>query len=130
MARITHAAQIDLRFGDLACEVQDFRVAARPGDLARERFHVLRQCRIGTNGKAERVAKRVSRRTSAAFSGLRAGAGPGIRAVGLDLAVARQAAFFSLVGIVSITSNSPSSILLYAASQRLAEDRPTPIDLA
>ena len=41
MARITHAAQIDLRFGDLARELLDFRVGVRPGDLARERFHLL-----------------------------------------------------------------------------------------
>jgi hypothetical protein len=93
-ARIAHTAQIDLRFGDLAREVLDLRVGVGPGNLARQRFHFLRQCWSGTNGKAERVAKRVSRRASAPLDGLRAGAGQRIRAIGLDLAVAGQAASF------------------------------------
>ena len=41
MAGISHAAQIDLRFGDLAREVLGFRVGAGPGNLARKRFHLL-----------------------------------------------------------------------------------------
>ena len=41
MPRITHAAQIDLRFGDLARELLGFRVGAGPGNLARKRFHLL-----------------------------------------------------------------------------------------
>jgi hypothetical protein len=40
MARITHAEQIDLRFGDLACEVLNFRVGARAGNL--RGFRLLR----------------------------------------------------------------------------------------
>ena len=52
------------------------------------------------------MADRVSRRASAALVGLRAGAGPRIRAVGLDLAVARQAAFFPLAGAASPSSTS------------------------
>ena len=56
------------------------------------------------------MTKGVSGRAGAALRGLRAGAGPRIGAVGLDLAVARQAAFFPLAGVGSISSNSPSSI--------------------
>ena len=41
MAGISHPAQIDLRFGDLAREVLGFRVGAGPGNLARKRFHLL-----------------------------------------------------------------------------------------
>ena len=41
MAGISHAAQIDLRFGDLTREVFGFRVGAGPGDLTRKRFHLL-----------------------------------------------------------------------------------------
>ena len=41
MAGISHAAQVDLRFGDLAREVLGFRVGAGPGDLTRKRFHLL-----------------------------------------------------------------------------------------
>ena len=41
MPRIAHTAQIDLRFGDSACELSDFHVGAGPGDLARKRFHLL-----------------------------------------------------------------------------------------
>jgi len=33
LARITRAAQIDLRFGDLACEFLEFDVGGRPGKL-------------------------------------------------------------------------------------------------
>ena len=41
MAGISHAAQIDLRFGDLTCEVLGFRVSVGPGDLTRKRLHLL-----------------------------------------------------------------------------------------
>ena len=41
MAGISHAAQIDLRFGDLVREVLDFRVGVGPGNLTRKRFHLL-----------------------------------------------------------------------------------------
>ena len=41
MARIPHAAQIDLRFGNSARELLGFRVGTGPGDLARKRFHLL-----------------------------------------------------------------------------------------
>jgi hypothetical protein len=41
MARIAHAAQIDLRFGDAARELLGFRVSAVPGDLTRKRLHLL-----------------------------------------------------------------------------------------
>ena len=41
LAGISHAAQIDLRFSDSACELFGFRVGARAGDLARKRFHLL-----------------------------------------------------------------------------------------
>jgi hypothetical protein len=34
MAGTAHAAQIDLRFGDLAREILDFRVGAGPGQFA------------------------------------------------------------------------------------------------
>ena len=40
MARIAHAAQIDLRFGDAARELLGFRVSAGPGDLTRKRLHL------------------------------------------------------------------------------------------
>jgi hypothetical protein len=41
MARIAHAAQIDLGFGDLTRELLGFRVSPGPGDLARKRFHLF-----------------------------------------------------------------------------------------
>jgi hypothetical protein len=41
MARITHAAQIDLRFGDLARKLLNFHASVGPGNLARKRFHLL-----------------------------------------------------------------------------------------
>jgi hypothetical protein len=41
MPRITHAAQIDLRFGDLARELLGVRVGIGPGNFARKRSHLL-----------------------------------------------------------------------------------------
>ena len=72
------------------------------------------------------MAKRVSCGASAAVGGFGTGAGPRIRAVGLDLVVARQAAFFPWAGVVSISSNSPSSIsctLRRSVSPRTARRR-------
>ena len=51
MARITHAAQIDLRFGDLAREFLDFGVGAGPGNFARKRFHLFGQCGSEQTGR-------------------------------------------------------------------------------
>ena len=42
MARIAHAAQINLRFGDLAGEFLDFCVGVRPNNLARKRIYLFR----------------------------------------------------------------------------------------
>jgi hypothetical protein len=55
------------------------------------------------------VAMRVSRRAGAAVHSLWARAGPSIRAVGLDLGVARQLAVFPLVGGISTILYSASS---------------------
>ena len=85
---MTHAAQIDLRFGDPARELSDFNVGFRSGDFARERFDLFAQDSIGTNGQAQPVAKGVSRQASAPLRGFRAGAGPCVFAVCLDLACA------------------------------------------
>jgi hypothetical protein len=41
MAGISHAAQIDLRFGDVARELLDFRIGVGSGNLARKRFHLF-----------------------------------------------------------------------------------------
>ncbi len=41
MARITHTAQIDLRFGDPAREFLDFSVGVGPGNFAREHFDLF-----------------------------------------------------------------------------------------
>ncbi len=38
---MTHAAQIDLRFGDPAREFLDSGVSAWPGNFARERLHLF-----------------------------------------------------------------------------------------
>ena len=43
MARITHAAQIDLRFGNPARQFQDFGFGVWPGNFARERVHLFRK---------------------------------------------------------------------------------------
>jgi hypothetical protein len=41
MARIPHAAHIDLSVSDLTRELLDFRSRIRPGNFARKRFHFL-----------------------------------------------------------------------------------------
>ena len=111
MSRKTHATQIDLRFGDPAREFYFSGVSVWPGNFARECFHLIEQDWLGANWQAQPVAKCVPRRASAAPCSLGTSAGPRIRAVGLDLALARQAAFFPLAG-ASSTSKSPSSISL------------------
>jgi hypothetical protein len=42
MARVTHAAEIDLRFGDPACEFSYFPVGVGPGNFTRHRFQLFR----------------------------------------------------------------------------------------
>ena len=42
-ARITYAAQIDLRFGDLACEHLDMSAGVPPSDLKCEGLHFFRK---------------------------------------------------------------------------------------
>jgi hypothetical protein len=121
MACVTHAPQIDLRFGDPARQFLDFGVGACPGNFARERFHLFAQGWVGTNGKAQPVAKRVSRRSSAALGGLRAGTGPRVGAVGLPLAVGRQVASFPFSGVVPINLYWPPRCL--ARSFRSASPR-------
>jgi len=38
---MTYSAQVDLRFGDSARELPDFRSRISPGNFARKRFHFL-----------------------------------------------------------------------------------------
>jgi hypothetical protein len=83
MARITHAANVDLRFVDSAFEFLDFGVGAGPGNFARKRFNLFGQGWIGMNGHAQRVAKRVLGRASAAPRGFRGGTGPSVCAFAL-----------------------------------------------
>ena len=52
MARITHAAQIDLRFGDPPREFFCSGVGVWPGNFTRERFHLFGQGWIGANWQA------------------------------------------------------------------------------
>jgi hypothetical protein len=90
MSRITHATQVDLRFGDPARESFDFGGRIRPGNFARKRFDLFGQDWIGANRQIQPVAKRVSRCASATPGGPRAGAGARIRPVSVDLAIARS----------------------------------------
>jgi hypothetical protein len=90
MARVTHAAQIDLRFSGPAREFLDFGTGVGPGDFAGERFNLLGQGWIGTHRQAQSVAKSVSRCVGAAPRGSRAGAGRRVGAVCLGLAGARH----------------------------------------
>src|SRR4051794_41586965 len=110
MSRITHATQIGLRFSDPAGELLDPGIGLWPGNFARERFDLFGQRWVGASRQAQPVAKRIARRASAAPCSFRTSAGPRIRAVGLDLTVARQGAFFPFAGVVSTTLNSASSI--------------------
>lgn len=60
MARITHAAQIDLRFGDSAREFLHFGISVCPSNLARERLDLFRQGLIGIDRQAQTVPKGIS----------------------------------------------------------------------
>jgi len=103
MPCVAHASQINLRFRDAESQSADFGVGVWPGNFVCQRFHLFGQGRIGIKRQTQTVAKRVSRRTDAALRGFWAGTSPSVRAVGLDFGVARQAAVFPLVGVVSIT---------------------------
>ena len=65
MARSTHAAQIDLRLGDLAGELLHFRVGIGAGDFAAPAPRRLPTIPIGMDRQAQRVAKGVSGRVGA-----------------------------------------------------------------
>ena len=129
MARIPHAAQIDLCFGDAARELLDFRIGVGPGNFARKRFHLLGQGWIGTNRQAQPMAKRVSRRANAAPSGLRAVLARAFARLALILRSLVKPRFFLWLAL-SRSLKLGVLDLLHAPSQRFAEDRPTPIDLA
>lgn len=109
MARITHAAQIDLRFGNSACENFDVSAGVPPRDLTCESLHFFKKRWVRLDGKAQTMAERIFRRAATTVIGFRPGANLSIHAVGFNLAVARQAAFFPLARVVSITLNSRSS---------------------
>ena len=57
MARLTHAAQIDLRFGHLARQFQEFGAGGGPGDVARQRVDRFGKNRIRNNRHAQAVAR-------------------------------------------------------------------------
>jgi hypothetical protein len=57
--RISHAFQIDLRFGNSARDLLDFPASIRSGNFARKCLNFFRQSGIGKNGQAEPVAVRV-----------------------------------------------------------------------
>ena len=103
MAQVTHSAQIDLRFGDPVCENLDVSAGVRPRNLTCKRLHLFTQPLVRLDGHAQPVAECVFCGAGAAVKGSWPGANPSIRAVGSDLAVTRQAAFFPLTGVVSIT---------------------------
>ena len=50
MARLAYAAQIDVRFGDLASKVMDIAIGVPPGNFARESSHFFAPGRIGMDG--------------------------------------------------------------------------------
>ena len=102
MARITHAAQIDLRFSDSACEYFDVSAGVPPRDLTRESLHFFTKRWVRLDGKAQAVAERIFCRAGTTVIGFRPGANLSIHAVGLDLVVARQAA--SLLWLASSRS--------------------------
>ena len=109
MTRITHAAQIDLRFGDSACKTFDVSAGMQPRDLTCEILHFFTKRLVRLDGKAQTVAERIFCRAGTALITFRPSANLSIHAIGFNLAVARQAAFFPLAGVASITSNSRSS---------------------
>ena len=52
MARITHPPHVDVRLGDVSCELLHFRISAWPCNLIRKGFDVLREGWIGSNWQA------------------------------------------------------------------------------
>jgi len=56
LARITYAAQIDLRFSHSACEQLGVSAGMRPRDLTREGLHFFTKRLVRLDGKAQAVA--------------------------------------------------------------------------
>jgi len=79
-ARVPHAAEIDLRFGDPQRERLQHRVRSVTGDARRERPRVGRGVRIGKDRNVQAVAQRVARRLGPAGRGARSLAGAAIPA--------------------------------------------------
>jgi hypothetical protein len=86
IAGTANAAQIDLRFCDVARALLNFGGGAGPDDLTRGSLHLFTRGLIGTHGDAQSVAERVSRHSSATLPRFRAGTGPRVFAVRRDLA--------------------------------------------
>jgi hypothetical protein len=79
-ARVPHAAEIDLRFGDPQRERLQHRVRSVTGDARRERPRIGRGVRIGKDRNVQAVAQRVARRLGPAGRGARSLAGAAIPA--------------------------------------------------
>jgi len=60
MARATHAAKIDLRFGNAARELAHFGISVWPSNLAGKRFGLCAEGLIGVNRQAQSMPKGVS----------------------------------------------------------------------
>ena len=69
MARITYAAQIDLRFGDPECEHLDVSAGVRPRDLTCKGLHLFKQRLVGLDGQTQTVAERIFCRAGTAVTG-------------------------------------------------------------
>ena len=127
MARITHAAQIDLRFGDPAREFFYSGVGVWPGNFARERLHLFGKAGSEQTGRLNpwRSAFRAARaRPRAVFGPVLARAFARLALILRSLVKCffpcrRRLDLFKL-GILD---------LLHVSSQCCAEDRPTPLDL-
>ena len=92
MPRLAYTDDIDLCFGNAVREFNDFVASPLACNFVRERFHLFGQDRIGINRQTQTMATAFLPH-GAAVRGFRAGASLSIRAVGLDFAVAGQAAF-------------------------------------
>jgi hypothetical protein len=68
VARISHAAQIDLRFGNSAREVSDLGDGVATSNLVGKRFHRFGQGWIGANRQVQPVTQCVSRGAGAALA--------------------------------------------------------------
>ena len=106
VARVPHAAEIDLRLGDPQRERPQHRVRAVTGDARRKRPRLGGGLRIGKHRDGQAVAQRIARRPGLAGRGARPLTGAAVPAAGRGALCAAHATFAPAAGAIEAAGAS------------------------